>query len=262
MNDKIVPQAGDIVICTSGVNIGHIACLGGVVGHVKDSFHMTFNFNAFNDGDVVSCSGGSSFDVNIEDLIPTGREYFARFWKWKDGIAGKGNGEDYQKNVALWEYKSVKPHALYPGMSVKDVLYRKSLNFDADIVTPEKGSGCSFAPMRGDYTFTNMLFPEEIGVRRYYDSAGASLFEAAKYFKSIYLHQSKYAVGCGYHYIITIDSSSFTAFRTEDELISFINAYKLIKVKGIRDGQFNLIPNLEVNTWSQVHWRKIVKNAA
>jgi len=262
-NEQIKPKAGDVVICTGGKEIGQMACLGGMVGSEKEEWHMCYNFNAFNDGNVVSCSGGMSYTIPTEELIATGRTRLATFWKWKDGIAGAGNGERYQEEVTLWEYQSEKAHIVYPAMSVKDILYRKSLNFDSSIFTPEDdSSGSRYEPMRGDYVFTNLEFPPKFGSRNYRDSAGETLFSAAQYFRSVYLSEEQSGNVYGYKFIVTVDASAFTAFKTEEELNAFIDAYKLTKVKREKDDGYLLVPNMEPSSWSQVHWKKLNDLAA
>jgi hypothetical protein len=260
-NIKNQPTAGDVVIILKGSEQGHMACVNGIVGDKREKWHICANFSAFNDGNIVSCSGGSSFTVSSEKLVDTGRTHIATFWKWKDGTAGAGNGEDYQKEVTLWSYEEEKAHHVYDALSVKDMFYRKSLQFDSSIITP-KNDGNAYEPMRGDYVFTNMVYPESFGVRRYCDTDGETLFSAAQHFKTVYLFTRGPGHVSDYRHIVTVDSMSFTAFRTDEELDAFIDAYKLVKVERSSDDQFFLIPNMDVNTWSQVHWRKISKKVA
>lgn len=124
MTDQPRPRPGDAVRVTSRcpwqwgyrpnrgkdgagafVTDGDIGMIGGLVGATPVAANIIFNFSAFNNGHIVSCSGGpGAIYPSLSQLRYTGETVKVRFWKWKDGLPGAGRGEDYEMEVPVWEW--------------------------------------------------------------------------------------------------------------------------------------------------------------
>lgn len=101
-------QAGDAIRLTQAWNIlevGKIGIIGGIRHRKISSGSIIFNYSAFRDDKVVSCSGGpGTITTDTKLLIPTGEKILVWFWRWKDGYARASNGENYAVMVNLWEW--------------------------------------------------------------------------------------------------------------------------------------------------------------
>lgn len=101
-------QAGDAVRLTkdwSTEKAGAIGIMGGMRHRALQRGSIVFRYSAFRDDVLVSCSGGpGTITTEASKLKPTGEKMQVRFWRWKNGRAGAGNGEDHTVEVSIWEW--------------------------------------------------------------------------------------------------------------------------------------------------------------
>lgn len=111
------PQAGHAVRIVRSLDPlvadGSIGILEGIADRdlaPESQVQVCFNFSAFRgysygfDTESCSASGGPSFYIHAGALRPTGTVTEVRFWRWKNEIAGRDQGEAYSLTVPLWEY--------------------------------------------------------------------------------------------------------------------------------------------------------------
>ncbi|WP_100899128.1 hypothetical protein [Nostoc flagelliforme] len=105
---RIGVQAGDAVRLTQPwkeAKIGQIGIIQGMRHTRLVSGNITFNYSAFRDDRVVSCSGGAGTIITYTDrLVPTGETMLIWYWRWKNGYVEGDNGEEYAMNVYVWEW--------------------------------------------------------------------------------------------------------------------------------------------------------------
>jgi hypothetical protein len=105
---RIGVQAGDAIRLTKpwkGASIGQIGIIQGMRHTRLVSGNITFNYSAFRDDRVVTCSGGPGTIITYTDrLVPTGETMLIWYWRWKDGYAGGDRGESYAAMANVWEW--------------------------------------------------------------------------------------------------------------------------------------------------------------
>ncbi|MFN6475353.1 hypothetical protein [Nostoc sp. DedQUE07] len=101
-------QAGDAIRLTKPwqeAKAGEIGIIDGMRHRRLISGSITFNYSAFRDDRVVSCSGGPGTIITYTNrLVPTGETMLVWYWRWKDGYTGADNGERYAMEVNIWEW--------------------------------------------------------------------------------------------------------------------------------------------------------------
>jgi len=99
---------------------------------------------------------------------------------------------------------------------------------------------------RGDYCITNI--PNRPGR----DLPGERLASMYRKRQLFVLIQHRSAVGCGYYFTVTVNSTSYTAFKTLQELHHWLNAYGL-KVVDERKQEMitisTIVPNAAFKSW-------------
>lgn len=105
---RVGVQAGDAVRLTKdwkGTPAGQTGIIDGMRYRRLESGNITFNYSAFRDDRVVSCSGGPGTIITYTDrLIPTGETMLVWYWRWKNGYAEAHNDERYAMRVNVWEW--------------------------------------------------------------------------------------------------------------------------------------------------------------
>jgi len=91
--------------------------LDGMEGVPRETYVVTFNNSTFwgrvsdetretlKHGGPICSSGGPGIFIDGCILEYTGGTKEQRFWRWKDGFAGKDRGEDYTKTVRIFKLK-------------------------------------------------------------------------------------------------------------------------------------------------------------
>lgn len=258
MNAKqnALPRAGDAVILTgdyAGAVPGDIGVIGGSFRGGNND--LTFNYRAFRTEMYVSCGGGPGL-FNVPDLHPTGLTTKVTFWRWKNGMAGAGNGEEFALEVPLWEYKGEGP-ALYwkpEEVTVERLLADKklSLTTEREFWFPEEYAWGDV--YRGGFCVTRC------GNRPSDDYMGRIL-------KNAYLKRKLLTVLChivpqgvGYMFTVQLNGGAFTAFRTRLELDEWMQAYALEVVA--EENHLGLdtlvvVPNAKVESWQPLRHEAI-----
>lgn len=249
MIQKNVPRAGDAVILTgdyAGALPGSIGIIGGAFS--GENLSITFNARAFRAEGYVSCGGGPA-SFSLPELHPTKHRVTATFWRWKDGIAMANNGEDFQLEVPLWEYKGTeKAHWWTEEECTVDRLLgdRQKLTKVREMMLFPEGYDVG-AVFRGDQPLTN------IPNRPDGDYIGRRILDA--YYRRQVLHltcHEEHAVGAGYYFTVQLDGYGFIAFRTEDELNAWMKAYNLKQEPNpysFKPTNTVILPNADVDSW-------------
>lgn len=101
-------HAGDAIRLTKPwkeAKVGQIGIIQGMRHRAISSGSITFNYSAFRDDKVVTCSGGPGTIITESNrLVPTGEKMLIWYWRWKDGYAKAHNGEEYAMKVNVWEW--------------------------------------------------------------------------------------------------------------------------------------------------------------
>ncbi len=235
------PKTGDVVVCISGFEIGQIGVLEGMLDRHYDSQMVCFNANAYRDDRKVTCGGGSAFYVLTKQLIPTDITVERRFWRFKDGIAGAGRGEDYILPVKVWGYKAERPNEYFPDTTVEKVLNKANsvLAFRESLTELQyQGLGDSTKLIkRGDFNVNP--YRQSWG-----DVYGEKILAAYDRFNVLYV-TTKDVPGSA-PYVVVGDGFAFSSIA---EYHDFLNAYRLVVKKGHWPNQSVIIPNNDFSAW-------------
>jgi hypothetical protein len=227
----VKPQAGDVVLCLEGPEIGRYAVIEGAVGVEKDTFMMCFNASAFRDAKSVSCSGGPSYQPSSLELEFSGRKIKRTFWKWRDGTAGAGNGESYELEVNLWYQRraavwfNFRPIRGLDDLKAYDVQCNQAYDdIRSEMDALKVNTDDYYRVMRGDHLIAEY--------REFYDllweSEANIIIDAYQRHVTLSLVWHDEPIGCGYVATMkVIGSSNQTAFRSANDVRTFLDAYGL-----------------------------------
>ena len=255
------PCAGDVILALDGPNIGKLAVIEGI-GYKKadDWFMVCFDASAhryetiINDELVpsVSCSGGPSFFLNIENLVFSGEKITRSFWNSKIDEVDK----TFKLNVNLWLYSTNKPlgvqmHQSTILKSMSDLHLLKNNVQDAYAHLQNQAnrfhltleSYSDYEVKRGEY----LICPTWKRFHPSHDHMAKFIIEHYYSFKAIQIFEHEEPVGCGYLYT----TGKGIAFRNKSELDNWINAYQL-KIKEDKGAWDSILiePNIDIDSWA------------
>ncbi len=259
-NQQFVPAKGDIIIPLGGFDIGKPATIDRFYENEIGAIQVSFGFNVRTqkkqgDFQSVCCSGGPFESTNHLNLTHVGKAE-NRFWDWKDGTMGAGNGYEYTEEVNVWCYTPLHDD---PKVSInrccasfselKDQLsfYGEQYErFHEEVNGPRmqtSGLDC-YRVCRGARVIKEKLGQYDNGFHT--DVIGEAIFEAYRTNKKIALTEHDEPIGCGYLY----STGKGWALRDKAELDAVIDAYNLtVSEERGHYGQLLLIPNINVCEW-------------
>lgn len=253
------PKSGDVVVCTNGPEIGKFAVLEGKLCEYYGKQMICYSATVFRDDNVVVCSGGPAYFVSRDELVKTDRMFKREFWRWKNGVPGRGREEKYYLDVALWEYARKESHCATKRLSVDEIFERRNSVIPEDVKSfPNPGHterGKRYVLFRGEQKICN--FQNNVGLMDgNVDVYGLRILECYKEFEDIYIERHPVPVGSGYLY--TASGGMKAGFKDKRELDVFLGAYSLglFDLKGLNVSL--IIFDGDTSKWKRIKWREIV----